>query len=71
MAMSLNWDAVQEDALATMSRYVQFDTTNPPGNEMAAAEWLRDQLVNRGITQDVVIHDPRWARPGDRPYRRP
>ena len=62
MAMSLDWDAVQEDALATMSRYVQFDTTNPPGNEMAAAEWLRDQLVSRGITQDVVIHEPAPGR---------
>ena len=62
MAMSMNWNAVQEDALATMSRYVQFDTTNPPGNEMAAAEWLRDQLVNRGITQDVVIHEPAPGR---------
>jgi acetylornithine deacetylase/succinyl-diaminopimelate desuccinylase-like protein len=57
-----NWDAVQEDASATMSRYVQFDTTNPPGNEMAAAEWLRDQLVSRGITQDVVIHEPTPGR---------
>ena len=62
MAMSMNWDAVREDAVATMSRYVQFDTTNPPGNEMAAAEWLRDQLVNRGITQDVVIHEPAPGR---------
>jgi acetylornithine deacetylase/succinyl-diaminopimelate desuccinylase-like protein len=62
MAMSINWNAVQEDALATMSRYVQFDTANPPGNEMAAAEWLRDQLVSRGITQDVVIHEPAPGR---------
>ena len=36
-----------EDAAATLSRYVQFDTTNPPGNEMPAALWLSDQLVSR------------------------
>ncbi|MCK7503330.1 MAG: M20/M25/M40 family metallo-hydrolase [Desulfobacterales bacterium] len=49
---------ISEDAVATMSRYVQFDTTNPPGNEMQAALWLRDQLVNRKITSDIKIHEP-------------
>ena len=41
---------LRQDAVATMSRYVQFDTTNPPGNELPAAEWLRDQIIQRGIT---------------------
>lgn len=41
-----------------MSRYVQFDTTNPPGNEMPAARWLADQLQSRGITSDIQIHEP-------------
>ena len=49
---------ISKDAVATMSRYVQFDTTNPPGNEMQAALWLRDQLVNRKITSDIKIHEP-------------
>jgi acetylornithine deacetylase/succinyl-diaminopimelate desuccinylase-like protein len=50
--------AIGADAMATMSRYVQFDTTNPPGNELPAAEWLRDQIVNRGITRDVTVYEP-------------
>jgi acetylornithine deacetylase/succinyl-diaminopimelate desuccinylase-like protein len=50
------WDTVRDDAVATMVRYVQFDTTNPPGNERKAAEWLRDQLIERGITGDVTLH---------------
>jgi hypothetical protein len=37
------------DAVATSSRYIQFDTTNPPGNEMQAAQWFRDQPIQRGI----------------------
>ena len=49
---------ITEDAVATMSRYVQFDTTNPPGNEMQAALWLRDQLVSRKITSDIKIYEP-------------
>ena len=49
---------IKEDAIATMSRYVQFDTTNPPGNEMPAALWIRDQLTDRKITSDIKIHEP-------------
>ncbi len=55
---AIHWDAVRDDAAATMSRYVQFDTTNPPGDELLAAEWLADQLIARGITRDVVVHQP-------------
>jgi len=62
VSLTANWDAIQADAVATMSRYVQFDTTNPPGNELPAAEWLRDQLRDRGITRDVTIHEPAAGR---------
>ena len=58
----MNWDAIREDAVATMSRYVKFDTTNLPGNEMPAAEWLTDQLRDRGITRDVIVHEPAPGR---------
>ena len=51
-----------EDLVATMSRYVQFDTTNPPGNEMPAALWLGEQLTNRGITKDIKIYEPLSGR---------
>ncbi len=51
-------DVLRQDAVATMSRYVQFDTTNPPGNELPAAEWLRDQIIQRDITRDVTVHQP-------------
>jgi acetylornithine deacetylase/succinyl-diaminopimelate desuccinylase-like protein len=56
------WEAIREDAAATLSRYIQFDTTNPPGNEKPAAEWLRDQLSRRGITEDVAIYEPAPGR---------
>lgn len=55
-------EAIRADAAATLSRYIQFDTTNPPGNEMLAAQWLRDQLSARGITRDVTIHEPALGR---------
>jgi len=51
------WDAVRERAVALMSQYVQIDTTNPPGNEMIAAEWLRDRLAEAGVTTDVTLYE--------------
>ena len=42
--VDLEKEMIVKDAVATLSRYVQFDTTNPPGNEMPAARWLREQL---------------------------
>ena len=61
--MAIDRDAIAQDAAATMSRYVQFDTTNPPGSERAAAEWLRAQLCQRGISDDVTLLARDEARP--------
>jgi acetylornithine deacetylase/succinyl-diaminopimelate desuccinylase-like protein len=32
-----------------LQRLIQFDTVNPPGNEQAAQEWLRELLANAGF----------------------
>jgi acetylornithine deacetylase/succinyl-diaminopimelate desuccinylase-like protein len=55
-------DNLLQDAESTLSSYVQLDTTNPPGNEMPAALWLRDQLINRGITKDIKVYEPLSGR---------
>jgi len=54
--------ALREDAAALMSAYIRFDTGNPPGNEMPAALWLRDQIVARGITEDITLYEPAPGR---------
>jgi len=71
-----NWDAARERAVALVSRYVQFDTTNPPGHERPAAEWLRDQLYELRITRDVTLLEPAPGRailigriPGSEPLK--
>jgi len=76
MPTTVDDEALLADAVATLSRYVQFDTTNPPGNEMPAAQWLRDLLVGRGITDDVTIYEPAPGRglvlariPGSQPLK--
>ena len=58
MGSSETWAAIRKDAASTLSRYIQFDTTNPPGNEAPAAAWLKEELARRGITEDVTIHEP-------------
>ncbi len=76
MPYTLDWDALRQDAVATLSRYVRFDTTNPPGNELPAALWLRDEIVRRGISQDVALYEPASGRglliariPGSEPLK--
>ena len=62
MAHTDEWTAIRDDAAATLSRYVQFNTTNPPGNEMDAAQWVASQLKERKITDDITIHQPAPGR---------
>jgi acetylornithine deacetylase/succinyl-diaminopimelate desuccinylase-like protein len=76
MPTNIDWDAIGRDAVATLSRYIQFDTTNPPGAELEAAGWLADQLRVRGVTEDVAVHEPAAGRglvlariPGSEPLR--
>lgn len=51
---AIDWDQVGEEAATLLSRYVQIDTTNPPGNELAAAEFLAGLLRREGLEADVA-----------------
>ncbi len=37
----LEWANIEQEAASVLSRYIQIDTTNPPGNEIKAAEFLK------------------------------
>ncbi len=45
-------------AAGLLSRYIQFDTTNPPGSEAEAAHWLADQIRVLGVTTDITVFKP-------------
>ena len=45
----IDWQAAGEEATQLLRRYVQIDTTNPPGNERAAAEFLAEVLRQRHL----------------------
>jgi len=56
MTPSIDWDAVTDEATDILSRYLQIDTTNPPGNEEPAARFLEDILRREGI-DDITFYD--------------
>ena len=59
--IKLDWKALDDEAVATLSRYVQVDTTNPPGNELKAAEFLKAILDKEGIEARVIESAPARA----------
>ena len=43
---------------ALLSRLIQFDTTNPPGNERACIEYLHTMLLDAGIESQLFAKTP-------------
>lgn len=46
---AIDWDAVTEEATRLLAEFVRINTTNPPGNEHLACDWLRELLDAEGI----------------------
>jgi acetylornithine deacetylase/succinyl-diaminopimelate desuccinylase-like protein len=65
-ATVLDWTALGDEAVALLSRLLQTDTVNPPGNEIAAARLLKEVFDREGIEARVLESDPGrgsvWAR---------
>jgi acetylornithine deacetylase/succinyl-diaminopimelate desuccinylase-like protein len=53
--MTISWDAFQDEALNTLRALIRLDTTNPPGNERIAADYIADALGAHGL--DSVIRE--------------
>ena len=45
----INWDRVTQEATDLLSKYIQMNTTNPPGNELDAARMLKEKFLTDGI----------------------
>ena len=66
----INWQTVGDEAAQILSRYLQINTTNPPGNERQAAEFLATLLRERGMEPKLYASAPGRANllarlPGD------
>ncbi len=67
---SFDWKTLEDETALLLSRYIQVDTTNPPGNEIKAAEFLKQIFDREGIEAKIIESAPGrgnlYARlPGD------
>ena len=56
--MSIDWPAVHSEALNVFRQYLRIDTSNPPGNEAAAARYLGRLLAAEGIECEFIQTAP-------------
>ena len=54
----IDWPATHREALDIFVRYLQFDTSNPPGNEKPAARYLGSLLEAEGIETEYIETAP-------------
>jgi acetylornithine deacetylase/succinyl-diaminopimelate desuccinylase-like protein len=45
----IDYDKLKQEATDLLSKYIQINTSNPPGNELAAAKFLKDKFLADGI----------------------
>lgn len=55
---AMDWDAAREELAQVLSGYLQVDTTNPPGNEVAGAQYLAGILEREGIASEIWEYAP-------------
>jgi acetylornithine deacetylase/succinyl-diaminopimelate desuccinylase-like protein len=62
----VNWEEIQQEALELFIQYLKIDTTNPPGNEIRAAEFFAGICKREGIEHQIFEPFPGratlWAR---------
>jgi acetylornithine deacetylase/succinyl-diaminopimelate desuccinylase-like protein len=54
----IDWDALGDETVELLRRYLTIDTTNPPGNETAGARFLADVLAADGIASEQAESAP-------------
>ena len=52
-----DWDAINEETLRHFRALLQFDTSDPPGRELPAAEYLRDVLEAEGFEVEMLANN--------------
>jgi len=54
----LDWEQIGDETVATLSKYLRINTTNPPGNEIEAAEFLGRIFDREGIRYQIFQSQP-------------
>jgi acetylornithine deacetylase/succinyl-diaminopimelate desuccinylase-like protein len=58
---AINWPVYQDEAVRLLQEYLRIDTSNPPGNELRAAEFLSRLFDGAGIPNTVYAYAPERA----------
>src|SRR5687767_8735522 len=58
VAADIDWEAAGAEALGYFRDLLRIDTTNPPGNERAAVDYLARVLRREGVPFEVVESAP-------------
>ncbi len=53
-ARAVDWAALQTEAVGLLQQYLRINTTNGPGNELAAARFLKSVLEKEGIDAQIL-----------------
>lgn len=58
LSAQTDWPKVEAETIEHFVRLIRFDTSNPPGNETVAAEYLKKILDAAGIETRMLIAEP-------------
>jgi acetylornithine deacetylase/succinyl-diaminopimelate desuccinylase-like protein len=61
MLRGVSVTSLRDEVTDLLQRLIRIDTTNPPGNETAAAELLRDYLEANGVACELIAKVPERA----------
>ena len=50
----IDWNAVRDETVGMMQQYFRINTTNPPGNELQTALWLKAVLEKEGFETQIL-----------------
>lgn len=56
--MALDHKAIADETTCLLRQYVQIDSTNPPGNELATARFLQQVLARDAIDAEIIESAP-------------
>ena len=54
----LNWSTIEDETLEHFRSLLRFDTSDPPGRELPAAEYLKEVLESEDIPVELLYNNP-------------
>jgi acetylornithine deacetylase/succinyl-diaminopimelate desuccinylase-like protein len=54
----IDWDKLTQEATDTLVKFIKINTTNPPGNELEAAKFLKEKFLSEGIAATTWEPEP-------------